>query len=327
MKLVKTFETSIDIVDIEKLYQPIGQIIMEELKNKYEGKCYKSSYIIEIRELVHLSEVEISTDHSDCIGLIDVTFNALVEVYMPDNIIPVCKLEIRRPNGEFIGSSDDAGIQIIQSENEKILPAFKVGDRFPVQVKSVTYNISQSKMTITGTLPEIRPEKLVIYQITDPLTEYDLQSLEAFLKEFIDPLHKWITDLSPTDKKKYDEFIAVTYPYKTTKQSLIPKIGQFNFSDIKEITKVSSQKNMYISYPPETSRSKPISFISDSSIVKDNVYSQKVYKESFMSVIIDYLTTYYNYISMIKTFVENYPSPLSDRYKALWGLIHLKKEN
>jgi hypothetical protein len=169
MKIVKTFETSIDIVDIGKLYQPLVPILMEELKNKYEHKCYKSSYIIEILEIVHNSEVEISTDHQDCIGLVYVTFNALVEVYTPGNIIPVCKLEIKRQNGEFIGSSDDAGIQIIQTENERILPAFKVGDKFPVQIRDVTYNTGQSKMTVLATLPEIKPVKLlVIVSIEEP---------------------------------------------------------------------------------------------------------------------------------------------------------------
>jgi len=329
MKIIKTFETSIDIVDIEKLYQPISQILMEELKSKYEGVCFKSSYIIEIKEILHNSEVEISTDHQDCIGKVDVRFSALVEIYTPGNIIPVCKLEIKRSNGEFIGSSDDAGIQIVQSENEKILPAFKVGDRFPIQVRSVTYNIGQSKMTVIGTLPEIKPDKLIIHKIKEPLSEYDTKALEKFFNDYINPLHKWIADLNAADKKKFDEFVGVTYPYKTSKTSNIPKTGQINFTELKDINSLTDHKQLYLCYPPEISRSKPIALILDTNIMSknDNEYSMKIYDERLMSVLIDYLTTYYNYISMLKAFTENYPSPLSERYKALWGLIHLKKEN
>lgn len=325
MKIVKTFETSIDIVDTEKLYQPLQSILMEELKSKYEGKCFKSSYIIEIVEIVHASEVEISTDHQDCIGLVYVTFNALVEVYTPGNIIPVCKLEIKRQNGEFIGSSNDAGIQIIQTENERILPAFKVDDRFPVQVKDVTYNIGQPKMTVIATLPELKPDKLIIYKVREPLSEPDIKALDKFFTTFIDPLHRWLAELSASDKKKYDEFVGVTYPYKTSKTSSLAKVGQVNFTELKELTKLNEVKQLYLCYPPEISRSKPIALILDPSIEKEN--SPKMYEKDLMTVVTDYLTSYYNYISMLKTMTENYPSPLSDRYKALWGLIHLKKEN
>lgn len=324
MKIVKTFETSIDIVDIGKLYQPLVPILMEELKNKYEGKCYKSSYILEILEIVHNSEVEISTDHQDCIGLVYVTFNALVEVYTLGNIIPVCKLEIKRQNGEFIGSSDDAGIQIIQTENERILPAFKVGDKFPVQIRDVTYNTGQSKMTVLATLPEIKPDKLVIYKIKEPLNDSDIKRLEKFFVNFIEPLHKWLAGLNAADKKKYDEFVGVTYPYKSSKVSALNKIGQVNFTDIKEITKLSETENKYLCYPPEISRSKSFALVLDK---VDNEHQSKVFEERLMTILTDYLTSYYNYISILKTFTENYPSPLTERYKALWGLIHLKKEN
>lgn len=324
MKIIQTFTTSVDISDIGKLYQPASGI-MEDLKSKYEHKCFKSSYIIEIIELVHGSGTEISADHQDCIGLGNVTFNALVEVYTPGNIIPVCKLEVKRQNGEFVGSSDDAGIRISQTENERILPAFKVGDRFPVQVKEVTYNIGQSKMTVQATLPELKPDELIIYKIREPLSEPDIKALDRFFTTFIEPLHRWIAELNGPDKKKYDEFVGVTYPYKTSKTSSLAKVGQINFTDLKELTKLSEVKQLYLCYPPEISRSKPIALILDPSIEKEN--SPKMHEKALMKVISDYLTSYYNYISMLKIMTENYPSPLSDRYKALWGLIHLKKEN
>lgn len=326
MKIVKTFVTSIDIVDIEKLYQPIQPILMEELKTKYEGRCFKSSYIIEILEIVHYSEVEISTDHQDCIGLLYVTFNALAEIYVPGNIIPVCKLEVRRSNGEFIGSSDNAGIQIVQTENERILPAFKVGDKFPVQVRDVTYNTGQKQMTVLATLPEIKPEKLIIYKIKELLTASDMKNLDRFFTNFINPLHKWIGDLQGSDKKKFDEFVGVTYPYQSSKTSSVPKTGQLNFAELKELSSLGEHKQLALCYPPEMSKSKSIAYIVEFDKLNLPEYAVRTVEEKLMTVISDYLTTYYNYTAMLKTFVENYPSPLTERYKALWGLIHLKKD-
>ncbi len=319
MKVIKTFETPIDIVDIEKLYQPILPILMEELKIKYEGRCFKSSHIIEILEIVHYSEVEISTDHQDCIGLLWVTFNALVEIYVPGNIIPVCKFEVKRSDGGFIGFSDSAGIQIVATENEKILPAFKVGDKFPVQVRDVTYNTGQKQMTVLATLPEIKPDKLVLYKVKEPLSDKDLKFLDKFINNSITPLHKWISELQGSDKKKFEEFINVTYPYQSVKTSGLSKTNQFNFTDFKELEKFREHKQPILCYPPEMSRSKSIALIVDNT-------TTNVIEENAMTIITDYLTTYYNYMIMIKTFVENYPSPLAERYKALWGLIHLKKE-
>ena len=330
MKVVKIFQTPIDISDIEKLYQPLNTILMDELKAKYEKRCFKSSYVIEIQQIIHYSECEISTDHQYCIGLINVMFTALVEIYTPGNIIPVCKLEFKRSNGEFIASSDDAAIQIIQAENEKILPAFKVGDKFPIQVKDVTYGSGQPKMTVIGCLPEIKPEKLVIYKINndgdDLFTKSQLKILENFFVK-LGEIHKWVAELNPADKKKLEEFVSVTYPYKTNKLPTLNKQNQFNFTEIKEFSKLSEMKGtFYISYPPEISRSKPIAFILEDMSKNDN-YKNIIIEENPMVVILSWLTIYYNYIVMIKSFVENYPSPLSERYKALWGLIHLKKEN
>jgi hypothetical protein len=331
MKIIKLFETSLDICDIEKIYQPLNVVVLDELKLKYEKKCFMSSFIIEVKNIIHCSEAEISTDHQQCIALVSVMFTALVEVYTPGNIIPVCKLEFKRPNGEFIASSSDSAIQIIPSENDKILPAFKIGDKFPIQVKDVTYGTGQAKMTVLGTLPEIKPEKFVIYKINPVnyevlFTKSQIESLEKFSKE-LEPYNQWMSGLNTTDKKKFDEYIAVTYPYKTQKNSSIPKISQFNFTDIKDLIKLSEHKTtFYISYPPEISRSRPIAFILDD-VSKNETFKNNIFEENPMVVITDWLTIYYNYISMIKSLCENYPSPLTDRYKALWGLIHLKKEN
>ena len=331
MKIIKIFETPLDICDIEKLYQPLGITILDELKLKYEKRCYKSSYIIEIKDILHHSEVEISTDHQQCIGLVNVIFSALVEVYVPGNIIPVCKLEFKRQNGEFIASSDDAAIQIIQAENEKILPAFKVGDKFPIQVKDVTYGSGQSKMTVLGMLPEIKPEKFVIYKINPAnydglFTKAQIDQLDKFSKELIE-INQFVSGLTGADKKKFDEYIAVTYPYRTPKQPAIAKTAQFNFTETKELMKLNEHKNVfYISYPPEVSRSRPIAFILDEAAAT-TTFKNNIFEENPMVVITEWLTIYYNYITMVKTLCENYPSPLTERYKALWGLIHLKKEN
>jgi hypothetical protein len=258
-------------------------------------------------------------------------FTALVEIYTPGNIIPVCKLEFKRTNGEFIASSDDAAIQIIQSENDKILPAFKIGDRFPVQVKDVTYGSGQSKMTVLGCLPEIKPEKFVIYKIN--MANYDglfsrsqIKSLsEFFLK--LDEQHKYVAELSAPDKKKYDEYVGVTYPYKTNKTPSIEKQRSFDFTKLKDLLSLNEMKGIfYITYPPEISRSRPVAFILDD-VSKNDSVKNFIFEEHPMVVILDWLTIYYNYITMIKALTENYPSPLTERYKALWGLIHLKKES
>lgn len=330
MKVLKVFEVAFDICDPEKLYQPLASIILDEIKTKYEKRCFKSSYIIEIKEILHFSECEISTDHQQCIGLLNVMFIALVEIYVPGNIIPVCVLNTKRSTGDFIGSSDDAAIQIVQAENEKILPAFKVGDIFPIQVKDVTYGSGQEKMTVLGCLPEIKPEKTVIYKITPAnytavLNKSQLKAIGDFSVKMIE-INSWIASLAIPDKKKLDEYVSVTYPYKSNKTSAIPKVSQFNFTEVKELEKLNEMKEpFYICYPPEISRSKPIALILENKGI--DAYASYTFEENPMVVITDWLTTHYNYMVLIKSFTENYPSPMTERYKALWGLIHLKKEN
>ncbi len=330
MRVTKIFETHMDISDTEKLYQPLTVIVMEELKNKFEKRCYKSSYIIEIKEINHISQCEISTNHQQCIGMIDVMFTALVEIYTPGNIIPVCKLEIKRNNGEFIAESEDAQIQLVANENDKILPAFKVGDIFPIQVKAVNYGPFQRKMTVVGCLPEIKPEPLVIYKIVP--SQYkelfrpgQLNAIEQFVSA--NNNSEWISSLSAADKKKMDEYVAVTYPYKDNKTSAIPKTSQFNFTDSKEISALADIKQpFYIYYPPETSRSRPIANIVTDPAAMES-YKNLIVEERPMVIITEFITIYYNYMEMIKSLTENYPSPTSARYRALWGIIHLGKES
>ena len=340
MKVIKHFETSIDITDIEKLYQPLSIILMEELKAKYEGRCFKSSYVIEIKEITHYSSCEISTDHQQCIGLVDVMFSALVEIYTPGNIIPLCHLEIKRSNGEFIAKSNDAKIQLVPNENDKILPAFKVGDKFPIQVKDVTYGPHQKEMSIVGCLPEIKPEKLVIYKINpadykELFTVKQLKAIEEFIS--VNDKSKWISGLNAADKKKLDEYVAVTYPYQNNKVPSMPKTSQFNFMDVKELSKLNLEKQpFYICYPPEISRSRPFGYFISNIPLEQSIDSKtsflhqlknSIFEENPMVVITEWITVHHNYMEMIKSLTENYPSPTSDRYKALWGLIHLKKEN
>ena len=150
--------------------------------------------------------------------------------------------------------------------------------------------------------------------------------MEKFSKE-LSELHQWVSGLTGADKKKYDEYIAVTYPYKTQKTPAVAKTAQFNFTEIKELIKLGEHKTtFYISYPPEVSRSRPIAFVLDD-ISKNESLKNNIFEENPMVVITEWLTIYYNYMVMIKNLCENYPSPLTERYKALWGLIHLKKEN
>jgi hypothetical protein len=336
MKVIKVFETSFDICDVEKLYQPISTILMEELKAKYEKRCYKSSYIIEIKDIIHYSECEISTDHQQCIGLLNVMFTALVEIYTPGNIIPVCKLEIKRSNGEFIAESDDAKIQLIpntDSGQDRILPAFKVGDRFPIQVRDVTYGAHQQKMTVVGCLPDIKPEKLTIYKINpanhkDLFTNSQLKAIGDFIEK--NDKTKWISSLSTVDKKKFDDYVALTYPYKENKTSSLPKTTQFNFTSVEELKKINAEYSkkpqpFYICYPPEVTRSRPIAYLVTGSSLEQ--YKNLIFEENPMVVITDWITIHHNYMEFVKSLTENYPSPTSDRYKALWGLIHLRKEN
>lgn len=332
MKIIKLFSTSVDICDVEKLYQPITTLLMDELKSKYEKRCFKSSYIIEIKEIIHYSQCEISTDHQQCIGKVDLMFTALVEIYTTGNIIPVCELEVRRNNGEFIAQSEDAKIQLIPDLDDgpdKLLPAFKVGDRFPIRVKEVTYGPHQRKMTVIGHLPRIQPDPLVIYKINTKeqiFTDYHLKLIEDFVTK--NDRTKWITSLEPADKKKYDEYIAVTYPYKENKTPQIPKTSQFNFMNIDDLKKINaeftSKDPFYICYPPEISRSKPIAYIMSSNAIEQ--YKNHIYDENPMVVITGWITTHYNYVEFVKSLTENYPSPTTDRYRALWGMIHLKKE-
>lgn len=336
MKVMKIFQTSFNISDVEKLYQPISTILMEELKNKYEKRCYKSSYIIEIKDIIHCSECEISTDHQQCIGLFNVMFTALVEIYTSGNIIPVCRLEIKRSNGEFIAESDDAKIQLVpnnDSGQDRILPAFKVGDRFPIQIKDVTYGAHQPKMTVVGCLPDIRPEKLTIYKINpsnykEIFTENQLKSIADFVEK--NDKTKWINSLSVPDKKKFDDYVGMTYPYKENKSSNFSKSSQFNFTNVEDLKKINidfskKPQSFYICYPPEITRSRPIAYIVTGNLLEQ--YKNLIFEENPMVVITDWITIHHNYMELVKSLTENYPSPTSDRYKALWGLIHLRKEN
>jgi hypothetical protein len=329
MKIIQSFDTSLDLSDVSKIYRPLESSLLEEIKSRYEKKCYKSCYIIEVKEIIHRSSCEISTDHQQCIGKLNVIFTALVEVYTPGNIIPVCELQLKRNNGEFIAESADAKIHLVPLQNDKILPAFKAGDKFPIQVKSITYGCFQEKATVIGSLPDIRPEPLVIYKINPALYKRILEDDQLdVIKKFnttLEDINKWINSLSPAEKNKLDEYISATYPYKENKNPTIQKISQFNFTDIEDLKKLNDMKQpFYVCYPPEISRSKPIAYIVNAN---NNSYKNHIFDERPMVVISNWITVHYNYMEFVKQLTENYPSPTADRYKLIWALIHLRKEN
>jgi DNA-directed RNA polymerase subunit E'/Rpb7 len=213
MKVIKFLETRVDITNINDMFcSDYNLMIINLLKKKFNNRCYKSVYILDILDIINRSSLNCKAKALDGFVYIDVQFKALCLLYEKGEIIHDCKIVQILSKNIILAKSAYCSIQI---KNSTKVDIFKENDEIPIIVNTVRYNLFDTEVAISATplIPIFRDP--IVYVIdSNKNKEHEAESLYKENKDEINNLEK---DISKFDKKAIKFFTDIMYPFKKYK--------------------------------------------------------------------------------------------------------------
>lgn len=152
----KGFEVTIDIDDPISACADKKTYIMNELSRIYVNKCFKGSYILNIKKINKISECRIVKQTTDAIGVCDVQFNANVCIISKWDII--VGVEIKTTNIMITGLCDEYGVAtFVPSKGANSLT---VGQKAIIKVEMAKHD-NMHRVNIVGRFLECDKSNIV----------------------------------------------------------------------------------------------------------------------------------------------------------------------
>lgn len=163
MESIRSFRVTLDITDAiafctDKLANAKNEII-----NKYIGRCYKESYLVDFIEIEKISDCEIVSSDISCNGRVYVQFSARVLTLYTGCIIT--DMKINTSQEMVIGTSISMPVYGVIHK----MDFAKMDDVVPIRITRVNHRPMKNRAVIVG-IPLTCQKKELFYQITDPLT-------------------------------------------------------------------------------------------------------------------------------------------------------------
>jgi hypothetical protein len=212
MKVVKLMETRIVIDDITDMFcSNYDAMVLNLIKKKFNGRCYKSVYILDILRVITRSDLKCKNKSLDGYVYLDVQFESLCMLYENGEIIHNCKIVQILSKNVILAKSTHCSIQI---KNPTKIDIFKEGDEIPVIVNDSRYPLFDTEISISSIplMPTYTSPILNIIATSDMDAEHK-EASETLLSE-IDAL---VEEVDKFDKKAVKFFVELLYPYKKYK--------------------------------------------------------------------------------------------------------------
>lgn len=322
MQIKKILETRIDVTNINDMFcADYNKNIIQILKTKYNKKCFKSIYILDILRITHRSKLNCKSKVLDGTTYIDVSFEVLGIIYEKGDIIHNSKIIQINNNGTMHAKSEYASIHI---KNIDGLVVYKELEEVPVLVNMTRYNIFESEVSVSAIpfVPIIK--KSIIYELTNNATDDQLVISEYFDMNANTLLENNITEISKKNKAVHKFFVDLIYPYKAIKKI------DYGTSTLISLENLNKHKAGDLLYRPDSSLvDKNYYILNESDINKIN----KLYPDTTILKIgcneykIFLLNEYYKKLSMFYEFVLIYDTPEKIKEKGqFWSLYNVFKK-
>ncbi len=198
MIITKLFVVTIQLSAVKHLFSGnISETCLALLKKKFEGVCYKKSYIIQVIAVIRMSKIRASYELKSDVD-VDITFSAKVVVYHYGEIIPDCVIKVFDAEGIYRGENKTCGISIDTLRHPHVV--YHIGDVVPIRVLKVAYMPGVSAISVIACPFVPMPVKPIIYAFK-AIDDID-KPLAPKLFYLIDVL---ISKMESTKQKQYVE--------------------------------------------------------------------------------------------------------------------------
>lgn len=308
----KIFSIHIDFKNDNEFYSAeIDSVVLRNIKLKYERKCFNQTFILEVVEIVQMSDVMIKHNTTQCDPTVDVSFRAKCIVFTSNNIVCDC---VVRSVGQASVEFDNEFINGILVGRNKF-DAFEVGMMLPMMVGSVSYPINGQKINMQFKMLDpanVYIEKVLfkVDKTRKPQTENVLKILKSFNDTFV-----MLKTMHGENRKAVEFFMNMVYPL--TKKHQEPK-------GYKYVTMDKPAKYIVSSVRDYDDISKFDKFLSS-----DAPFERKdmiELEDGYDNIMIFILQHRINYMNAIMELVKNYPN--ADKIKStivFWNIYNSSK--
>jgi hypothetical protein len=203
MRIDKIIQTRVSLTDPSSVLSPnVEGLVLDVLRSRYVGKCYASCLILEVREIIELSNLIFSRQRQDASISCNVRFSVSGVAYNVNEIIHDCKVINVDKDGHKTCKSEHAAI-VIKASNR--LQSIREGQVIPVVV-GLKYTLGSSAVSVNA-FPFIpRKREKVRYNMVGEAS--------PVINELLKQLDSVVAECKTLPPKVYDHFVSLMYPYK-----------------------------------------------------------------------------------------------------------------
>lgn len=245
MIVEKLIQTKVHIDDPNLLYSgDIESVIMDNLRQRFEGTCYMSCLILEVLEIRKFSNFIFSKQRQDGSASSNVNMRVKGIVIKKGEVIPDCTVMKIDKDGHIICKNKHSAIYIRAS---KALQSIKEGQTIAALAGDVKYKIFAPAISVNALpfIPIVRKSTEIVYKVK--VQKSDL--IDKMLNVMKDEIEK----NTNIDTEIYKFFMDLMYPYKSQK---LLKEHKGKVEMIVDITS-STGSELYISQPDWLPMDKP----------------------------------------------------------------------
>jgi hypothetical protein len=228
MIVTKLLESKLDIVDTNIIFcTNHNEMLLKLLRDKYNKRCFKSTFIINIERIVRRSNICCKGKVLDGTFYVDVLFEASCLVYEKGDIIQKCKI-VEITDKKISAKSEFASLSVVNTTNIDI---FKENEEIPVIVSLVRYMIFDTEVSISAVPLVPIPKDIVLFKL-----EEEKGGANDIVDNIIKDIVALKTRLGKCDKRVSKFFRELIYPYNTYKN--YAKLYKCDKCAIKDISKL-----------------------------------------------------------------------------------------
>jgi hypothetical protein len=326
MIITLSIQTKVHIVDTSNTYSTgLEAVIMDNLKQRFEGFCYMSCLILEILEIQRTSNFIFSRQRQDTSATGNVTFTVRGVVIKKYEIIHDCIVKNIDKDGHIICSNKHSAVYIRTSE---ALQSIKKGQTIVALAGIVKYKLYKPEISINALpfIPIADNSSTVIYTVV-------VNNTSGIVRKILDTLNSEIKKNADLDDNVYAFFTDLIYPYKSKKKYTSSKLATKTLSSIAGL---SNGTTLTLSRPDWVPRDSPIVLIHDK-VESENILGTEELQETTDGIVITetydgvvgyFIHTYLEHILLIRQLCISYNTmDLVNNNSNVWEIYKKHRHN
>lgn len=322
MIYTRIFQKNITLTNVQEIYQvDINTILMNKLKNDFENKCYKSSFILSINKIINRSDINFNNKDLNASANVSIMFEANILQYDKYDIINNVKITAITEQ-KIICQTKHASI-FIQYEDR--LSDYKDGQIISIRVGVCKYYLGENKISINAfPFVPLKDEIEEIYYNINSLTDDDVDNLNKLdIMTNIQQVEDEMNIIKKDKNNKWNYFDDLLYPFKLTKK-INKNIKEVEITDF---TKIKKEDNYIISLLPYQYISSKKFAIINNSKSNQKKFGDENYpiEDNAITILEIFLIKYYKHIKTVNELSIIYKD--NDTFKLHENIFNIYKSN